>query len=114
MTFPHLGRHLDAANPTITLTGLTSGRTYTLYVNAVDEADHRGLANAPGVPFVPRPGLPSVGWTVNNANGNPGVVAGQQAVVQFTEFNPAFGPASYFAASVSTPPSLSPASPSAK
>lgn len=92
----------DGENPTITLTGLISGRTYTLYVNAVDEADNRGLINSPGLLFVPRPGLPSVGWTIGNANGSPGVVAGQEAVVQFTEINPAFGPANY--APFSAPP----------
>jgi hypothetical protein len=85
----------DAENPAITLADLVSGRTYTLYVNAVDEADNRSLTNSPGLEFVPRPGLPSVGWTIGNANGNSSVIAGQQAVVQFTEHNPAFGPVSY-------------------
>ncbi len=85
----------DASTPTVTLAGLVSGRTYTLYVNAVDETDNRGLTNPPGLIFIPRPGLPVVGWTIANANGSPGVVAGYQAVVQFTESNPAFGPATF-------------------
>lgn len=85
----------DAATTTATLTGLVAGRAYNLYVNAVDEADRRGLTNSPGLTFIPRPALPVVGWTVANVNGSPGVVAGQQAVVQFTESNPAYGPTSY-------------------
>ncbi|MEQ1858507.1 MAG: kelch repeat-containing protein [Chthoniobacteraceae bacterium] len=92
----------DGETPAAVLTGLVSGRTYTLYVNAIDAADNRGLTNAPGLPFVPRPALPNVGWTIGNANGNPGVVAGQEAVVQFTDYNPTFGPASYSV--VSAPP----------
>ncbi len=80
----------DRETPTVTMTGLVSGRTYTLYVNAIDEADNRGLLNSPGLPFIPRPALPSVGWTIGNTNGSPGVVAGYDAVVQFTESNPAF------------------------
>ncbi len=85
----------EAATPNVTLTGLVSGRTYNLYVNAVDETDNRGLTNSPDLSFIPRPGLPVVGWTIANANGSPGVVAGYDAVVQFTKSNPAFGPASY-------------------
>lgn len=85
----------DGETPTVTLTGLVSSRSYTLSVNAVDEIDNRGLLNLPAPTFVPRPGLPVVGWTISNANGNAGVVAGQEAVVQFTDYNPTFGPASY-------------------
>ena len=92
----------DGTAPNMLLPGLTTGRAYTLYVNAVDEFDNRGLANPPGVTFSSNPGLPSVGWTVGNANGNPGVIAGQQAVIQFTDYNSSFGPASY--SIVSAPP----------
>ncbi len=95
----------DAENPTVTLSGLVAGRTYNLYVNAVDELANLGLTNSPGLSFVPRPGLPSVSWTVRNANGETGLVAGQAIIVQFTALNPAFGPTSY--APVNVPPGFS-------
>jgi hypothetical protein len=85
----------DGETLSVLLTNLVAGRTYTLSVNAVDEADNRGLVNSPGLAFVPRPALPSVGWTIANANGDSGVVAGEEALVQLTEYNPAYGPASY-------------------
>lgn len=85
----------DGATPSITLTGLVSGRSYSLYVNAIDEADHRGLANSNGVPFVPRPALPAIGWAITNASGGTAVIAGQQALVTLTDLNPTFGPTSY-------------------
>ncbi|MDA0767210.1 MAG: putative Ig domain-containing protein [Verrucomicrobia bacterium] len=90
----------DAETLTVSLPGLVSGRTYTLYVNPFDEFDNCGLTNSPGLPFVPRPGLPSVGWTVADDNGGAGLVAGQELVVNFTEYGTAYGPVSYSPVSV--------------
>jgi len=98
----------DAETPTVTLTGLNAGRSYTLYVTPVDEADHRGLTHSPGVVFIPLPGLPRVGWTIGNANGSSSIIAGQGAVVQFTENNPEFGAISYSIVSAPTGFALDP------
>ncbi len=92
----------DAETLTTSLDGLVAGRTYTLWIHPVDENENRGLLNSPGTPFVPRPGLPSVGWTITHADGSSSLIAGQGAVVQFTERNPEFGPVTYSV--VSAPP----------
>jgi hypothetical protein len=85
----------DGETTSVVLTGLLAGKSYTLSVNAIDDADNRGLANTPAPSFVSNPGLAVVSWTIANANGSAGVVAGQQAIVQFTEHNSVFGPATY-------------------
>jgi Fibronectin type III domain/Galactose oxidase, central domain len=85
----------EGTEPTVLLTGLVAGRTYNLYVNAVDDADHRGLINSNAVSFVPRPGIPSIGWTFSNTFGHAGMVAGQELVVQLTDYNTEFGTSSY-------------------
>jgi hypothetical protein len=84
-----------ADSPMVELIGLTSGRAYSLYVNALDAAGHKGLVNTNTVSFAPRPGLPVIGWTVRNASGSAYIVAAQEAIVQLTNHNTAFGPATY-------------------
>jgi len=85
----------DGETTSIALAGLLEHHTYTLSVNAIDDADNRGLLNTPAPTFAPNPGLPVVSWTITNASGGAGIVAGQQAIVQFTGVNPAYGPATY-------------------
>lgn len=92
----------DGAEPAMALHGLTAGRTYNLFVNAVDELDRRSVANNPGVRFISRPALAIVGWTITSPGGAYGIVAGDPIVGQFTDSNPAFGPAAYEI--VSAPP----------
>ncbi|HXG47595.1 MAG TPA: putative Ig domain-containing protein [Methylomirabilota bacterium] len=85
----------SADNPSVELTGLTSGRAYSLSVYALDAAGNRGLANTNPVSFTPRPALPVIGWTVRNANGSAYVVAEQEAILQLTNHQAAFGAATY-------------------
>lgn len=85
----------SADTPMVELTGLTSGRAYKLYVNAVDMAGNKGLVNTNPVSFTPQPGVPSIGWTVSNANGGSVVIAGQEALVQLIDYNTNFGPTAF-------------------
>ncbi len=85
----------EGADPTIVLSGLRVGKTYSLHINAVDEADHRGLLQATDVNFASVPGVPVVSWSVNNANGSRYVIAQQEAVVQLTSFDNGFGTVTY-------------------
>lgn len=84
-----------ADSPTVQLTGLVSGRTYTLVVSAIDEADHLGVASTPAVSFTPRPALPNLGWSITNASGGSAIIAGQEAIVQFTNLLVGFDPTTY-------------------
>ncbi|MGJ8639521.1 MAG: kelch repeat-containing protein [Opitutaceae bacterium] len=85
----------DGDTQTAMLNGLLAGRTYTLDVTPIDANDNQALTNSPGVAFQPLPGLPSVRWSISNTNGSSAIIAGQGAVIQFTENNPEFGAITY-------------------
>jgi hypothetical protein len=85
----------EGTNTWVVLSGLMSGKTYDLYINALDEDGHRGLTHPQPVSFASVPGLPLVGWSVRNAGGGTHVIAGQEAVVQLTSNTTNFGPVVY-------------------
>ena len=70
----------------IELTGLLSGKTYSLVVNAYNADGERGAIISPAVSFVSAPALPVIGWTVTNPNGG-AIVANQPVAIQLTNFN---------------------------
>jgi len=85
----------EGADPSMILTGLVAGRTYSLTINAVDDADRRGLVNSNAVTFVSRPGLPNLGWTISNTNGTAGMVAGQELILQLIDYTSGFGTSTF-------------------
>jgi hypothetical protein len=69
------------------LTGLTTGRKYTVVINAYRADGARGVLSSEVVEFIPRPALPVVSWTVTNPNGG-AIVAAQPVQIQLTNNNP--------------------------
>ncbi len=70
------------------LAGLTAGRNYKIVVNAYEVNGNRGLLSDEVVEFASIPALPSVRWTVRDANGGTAIIANQPVVIQLTDSNP--------------------------
>lgn len=70
----------------IELTGLLTGKTYNLIVNAYNADGERGALGQIAAPFIATPALPVIGWTVTNPNGD-AIVANQPVVIQLTNYN---------------------------
>ncbi|MCA9140059.1 MAG: tandem-95 repeat protein [Planctomycetales bacterium] len=76
----------DAGSETVDLTGLLTGKTYTLTITPVSAAGVLGVANNSAT-VVTAPDLPSVQWTVNGAAGTPAnVVAGKPLEIALTDY----------------------------
>lgn len=85
----------EGTNTSVVLSGLKVGKTYNLYINAVDEFDNRGLVNSNPVTFASVPGIPSIGWSISNAVGGIYVIAAQEAVIQLKNYNTNYGAVAY-------------------
>ncbi|MCP4000201.1 MAG: hypothetical protein GY727_04740, partial [Gammaproteobacteria bacterium] len=77
------------------LTGLATGRLYSLYINAYDALGERGLQNPVPVDFVHYPSLPAVSWTVKNWQGGSGIIAEKAVIIQLTDSNTTSSPSTY-------------------
>lgn len=77
-----------ATETSVLMSGLVTGKSYSLTVTALDAADNRGVANNE-TNFVSSPALPIIRWTVNGYSGGsslPGqVIAEQPAEVVLTD-----------------------------
>ena len=80
------------AGTSIEVTGLLSGKTYTLYVNAYNAEGKRGVVSIENLQFISVPALPAISWTVTNPNGG-AIVAAQPVNIQLT--NSQSDPAAY-------------------
>ena len=82
---------VPASETSVLMTGMVTGKAYTLSVTPVDAAGNLGLANT-GTVVVSTPALPQVRWAVNGFVGGlsvPGpVVAGQPVEIVLTDDRP--------------------------
>lgn len=82
---------VPASETSVLLTGLVTGRQYSLTITPIDAAGNLGLANT-GTTFVSSPALPQVRWSVNGFSGGssvPGtVVAGYSTQIVLTDQRP--------------------------
>ncbi|MCP4275874.1 MAG: hypothetical protein GY779_05925, partial [Gammaproteobacteria bacterium] len=77
------------------LTGLATGRLYSLYINAYDALGERGLQNPVPVDFAHYPSLPAVSWTVKNGQGGSEIIAEKAVIIQLTDSNTTSSPSTY-------------------
>ncbi len=82
---------VPASETSVLMTGLVTGKAYTLTITALDAAGNPGLAST-GTSFVSNPALPSLRWTVPESLGsqvaNPVVVAAQPMRIILSDQRP--------------------------